>query len=184
MINTVPIYYNNDAREFCGRSDFDRSQVTQNILSFPISVIQDYFVFGNDINVLKGKITSLALTQAGSRFLQKQLAKTNPALIYLVLQEIKGSLSKLMVDDYGNYFCQKLISICSPFQRLSLISEVVNSVVKISMNKKGTYAIQTILNSITIKDEEKIMSKNLKGHISELSCVLINVNNRIPKELM
>jgi len=89
-----------------------------------LSIIRDYLENNNELETLRGKVVALALTQTGSRFLQKQLMKSDPSFISFVLEEVENALADLMVDDYGNYFCQRLISSCSPPQRISFISKV------------------------------------------------------------
>ncbi len=90
-----------------------------------LSVIQGFLEHGSDISILKGKVVTLALTQTGSRFLQKQLTKANPGFVAFVLEEVEKVLPDLMVDDYGNYFCQRLVSSCSPPQRIAFLSKVL-----------------------------------------------------------
>ena len=89
-----------------------------------LSVIKEYLENDNDVDALKGKLVNLALTQTGSRFLQKQLTKANPGFVSFVLQEVESELAGLMVDDYGNYFCQRLVSSCSPPQRIAFLTKV------------------------------------------------------------
>ena len=42
----------------------------------------------NNLEILRGKITELAITQTGSRFLQRQLTKSSPSFISFVLEEV------------------------------------------------------------------------------------------------
>jgi len=92
---------------------------------FAIALIQNYFAFRNDIRVFKGKVNSLATTQTGSRFLQKELKDSNLDFVSFILEEVKDNLGDLMVDDYGNYLCQKLIASCSALQRVSFLFKVM-----------------------------------------------------------
>ncbi len=89
-----------------------------------LSVIKEFLDQESGLGALKGKVTGLALTQTGSRFLQKQLTKANPAFVSFVLQEVEKDLPTLMTDDYGNYFCQRLVSSCSPAQRIAFLTQV------------------------------------------------------------
>ena len=63
--------------------------------------------------ILTGRITQLATTQTGSRYLQNSLTKSNPELIEFLLAEVGQSLASIMINQYGNYFFQKLLSNCS-----------------------------------------------------------------------
>ena len=65
--------------------------------------------------LLRNKVKSLACTQTGSRFLQKELIEAkSPALIEFILDDLGESLAQTTTDRYGNYFCQKLLAYCSP----------------------------------------------------------------------
>jgi len=48
--------------------------------------------------ILRGKISKLATTQTGSRYLQNQLTKSNPVLIEFLLQEVGHQLASIMVN--------------------------------------------------------------------------------------
>lgn len=51
-------------------------------------LIKEYEDKNNNFNVLVGRIVGLAVTQTGSRFLQKQLTKSNPDFVTFVLKEV------------------------------------------------------------------------------------------------
>lgn len=53
-----------------------------------VTLINEFETKGHDLLVLKGKVTELALTQTGSRFLQKQLTRSSPEFITFILQEV------------------------------------------------------------------------------------------------
>ena len=52
------------------------------------SVIKDYEEKKCDNIILKGKMYELAVTQTGSRFLQKMITKANPPFVQFVLEEV------------------------------------------------------------------------------------------------
>jgi len=53
-----------------------------------ISLIREFEEHENNIEIIKGKVSGLALTQTGSRFLQKQLTKASPSFVSFILQEV------------------------------------------------------------------------------------------------
>ncbi len=136
-----------------------------------LSVIKEYLEHGNDLTTLKGKLAGLAATQTGSRFLQKQLTTANPAFVAFVLKEVDKTLPDLMTDDYGNYFCQRLVSSCSPAQRIAFLQQIKGRIVMISKDKKGTHTIQSMLDVMTMDEEEAIVASDIKGHVFELANV-------------
>jgi hypothetical protein len=52
----------------------------------------------------KGQIDKMAMTQQGSKYLQRVLTKASPDVVEFIIQEIGMQLSTLMIDQYGNYF--------------------------------------------------------------------------------
>lgn len=65
-----------------------------------------------------------AITQKGSRNLQKLLNSIDSNEIDKLLDEINGHFKEVMTDVYGNYFCQKLIQSCSSEQRIYILKNV------------------------------------------------------------
>ena len=57
-----------------------------------LSIISDFEASNHDTSCLVGKLGALAVTQTGSRFLQKQLATSNPDFVPFVLQEVGTEL--------------------------------------------------------------------------------------------
>jgi hypothetical protein len=76
-----------------------------------------------------------------------------------------------MVDNYANYFCQRLLSSCSPPQRISFLTQIRGNIVPISMDKKGTHTIQSLLDVMTMDEEEEILANDIKGHVYEMAMV-------------
>mmetsp|Transcript_7378 Transcript_7378/g.10463 ORF Transcript_7378/g.10463 Transcript_7378/m.10463 type:complete len:124 (-) Transcript_7378:1943-2314(-) len=54
--------------------------------------------WGEKQAILSGRITQLATTQTGSRYLQNQLTKSNPILIEFLLHEVGQQLSTIMIN--------------------------------------------------------------------------------------
>lgn len=74
-----------------------------------------------------------------------------------------------MVDNYANYFCQRLLSSCSPSQRIYFLTQISGKIVEISKDKKGTHTMQSILDVMTMDEEEKVIAECLKGHVYDLA---------------
>ena len=80
----------------------------------------------------KGEIGNLALTQQGSKYLQRVLSKASPDVVEFIIQEIGMQLCHLMTDQYGNYFCQKLLQSSSSQQRCEMLSRMSDYIFEIS----------------------------------------------------
>jgi hypothetical protein len=57
------------------------------------------------LKLLSHSVARLASTQAGSRYLQKEMNKAKAGLIDFLVGDIGADLPRIMVDNYGNYFC-------------------------------------------------------------------------------
>jgi hypothetical protein len=141
---------------------------------FASDLIKEFEENSTDYNILAGSIRKIAQTQAGSRFLQKQLSKGTPEFIEFVLKEIENSLPELMTNDYGNYFCQRLLFNCSPSHRLLFIKQIRGQIVSISKDSRGIHTIQSIFDVMTMEEEEKILADDLKTHVCELAMVMFS----------
>jgi len=53
-----------------------------------ISLIKEYESHEGEYGLIKGRVSELAVTQTGSRFLQKQLTKASPDFVSFVLNEV------------------------------------------------------------------------------------------------
>ena len=82
-----------------------------------LSIIKQYEESNYDHQVLTNKLFDLAITQTGSRFLQKQLTKANPLLIQFILQEVNFIVFVLCFADLFIGFCR----LASIFRNLWLI---------------------------------------------------------------
>lgn len=57
---------------------------------FILGIIKEYEDSGCDCNIIKGKVRDLAITQTGSRFLQKMLGKASPSLVAFFLEDVRS----------------------------------------------------------------------------------------------
>lgn len=105
----------------------------------------------------------------GSRYLQKELKKANSQMIDFVLNDIGSDLSFLMTDNYGNYFSQELLNSCSGQQRLYIIQTISRDFIRICCDKQGTHTIQAIFDTISLSEEEHLITNALRNNIFRLS---------------
>lgn len=96
---------------------------TSEISEAILALIKEYEKSG-DFTKLSGEVRKLARLQSGSRFLQKEIEKTNPGFFAFVLKEIDPFFPELMIDEFGNYFCQRVLMNCTPSQRNNLLKKV------------------------------------------------------------
>ena len=78
-------------------------------------------------------------------------------MIDFLVKDIGADFSRIMVDNYGNYFCQRLLSSCSGEQRVTILKLIESDFLLICTDKRGTHAIQTIIDTISVPEEEKIL---------------------------
>lgn len=90
---------------------------------------------------MQGRVASLARTQTGSRYLQKDLNKTSCDVVNFLITDIGREMSKIMIDRYGNYFCQRLLSSCTAQQRLTILELIGPDFIKICCDSRGTHTI-------------------------------------------
>jgi hypothetical protein len=121
------------------------------------------------LKLLRGHVAKLASTQTGSRYLQKEMTKAKVGLIDFLVNDIGKDFPWIMVDNYGNYFCQRLLSSCSGEQRVQILRLIQSDFISICTDKRGTHTIQTIIDTLSIPEEEKILKNCLVGKVFELS---------------
>lgn len=90
-------------------------------------------------------------------------------MIDFLVNDIGQDFPRIMIDNYGNYFCQRLLSSCSGEQRVQILKLIEHEFITICIDKRGTHAIQTILDTLSIPEEETIIKKCLNGKVFELS---------------
>mmetsp|Transcript_6848 Transcript_6848/g.6372 ORF Transcript_6848/g.6372 Transcript_6848/m.6372 type:complete len:314 (+) Transcript_6848:838-1779(+) len=125
----------------------------------PVEAIYEY----------KGQISNLAMTQQGSKYLQRVLTHAAPEMVEFIFQEVLDKLSALMPDQYGNYFSQKLFQSCSPHQRLEILKSISHDIHRISCSKSGTHSMQNLIDMINMEEEYQILEKALEGHILQMA---------------
>jgi hypothetical protein len=113
-----------------------------------------------------------AISQKGSRTLQRLLDKIQNEEIDLMLDQLKNNFEDLMTDTYGNYFCQKLFQSCSSEQRLFILKHLGKNFYNISINSSGTHALQSLIDIINLKDEEELIKVAVKDNIIAMSLVI------------
>ena len=117
----------------------------------------------------KGNIANLAMTQQGSKYLQRVLTRASPDVVEFIIKEWMHDLKYLMTDQYGNYFCQKLLQSSSSQQRWLMLSELSESIVDISCTKNGTHSMQSLIEMINMEEEQDILEKSITENIFRLA---------------
>lgn len=117
----------------------------------------------------KGKIANLAMTQQGSKYLQRVMTRASPDIVEFIIKESIHDLKYLMTDQYGNYFCQKLLQSSSSQQRCLILSELSEFIVDISWTKNGTHSMQSLIEMINMEEEQDILEKSISDSIFRLA---------------
>mmetsp|Transcript_113473 Transcript_113473/g.316014 ORF Transcript_113473/g.316014 Transcript_113473/m.316014 type:complete len:843 (-) Transcript_113473:723-3251(-) len=121
-----------------------------------------------EVNDMRGQVIQLSKTQAGSKYLQRQLLKGHNSVIDVILQEVEQDVAQLMCDAYGNYLCSVAFQACSVRQRQRMLEKLAPRVSAIARDKRGTHALQALIGLLsTLEEQEQLMSA-LKGHVLEL----------------
>jgi len=118
---------------------------------------------------LKTSIAKYALSQQGSKYLQRVLTKASADVIDFIIKEVSSNLPSLMTGAYGNYFCQKLIQSSSSNQRLQILKEISPAIVEISCEKKGTHVIQCLVQMVNMEEEIQLLEEILADRVLDLS---------------
>jgi len=111
--------------------------------------------------MFEGRVTLLAKTQSGSRFLQQRIAEGHPGYFSLVIKEVLSDLPELMVDLFGNYLCQKLIEKCNEQQRDNMLAKLANHFPHISCDRQGTRAVQKIVGATTTHQQREVFMSSI-----------------------
>jgi len=101
------------------------------------------------------RVSTLAKTQCGSRFLQQRISEGHPGYFSLVMKEVFSDLPSLMVDLFGNYLCQKLIEKCNEQQRDAMLRKLASHIPDISCDRQGTRAVQKIVSATTTHNQRE-----------------------------
>ena len=118
----------------------------------------------------KGQIAELAMSQQGSKYLQRVLTKASPDVVEFIIQEIGFKLSHLMTDQYGNYFCQKLLQSASSQQRYEMLTRITSNFYYIACNKSGTHSVQSLIEMINMDEEYDILQSAVTECMYDLAC--------------
>jgi len=117
---------------------------------------------------LRGHIAQLSKTQAGSKFLQRQLNRCNPGVVELILLEVEQDIAQLMCDAYGNYLCSAAFQACSVRQRLWMLQKLSPRIAAIACDKRGTHALQAMIGLLQTPEEQDMLMQALRCHIIPL----------------
>ena len=94
---------------------------------------------------LLGQVGQLSRSQAGSKYLQRQLQKGPGAISDVILAEVEDEIAGMMCDSYGNYLCSAAFQACSPGQRKRILEKLSPQVPGIACDKRGTHALQALI---------------------------------------
>lgn len=129
------------------------------------SLHQKTYIDWNDYYSLKGKFYTFVTMQNGSRLLQKVLLNTDKKIIDEIYLELEPKIPSIMTDSYANYFCQRFFSILSLDKKNRFISIIAENIEYISTSKIGTYSLQSLIEQITLEEEQLIILNSLKGKV-------------------
>ncbi len=75
-----------------------------------------------------------------------------------------------MTDPFGNYLIQKLLDRCSEEQRLQVLKAVAaeGQLVAVALNTHGTRAVQKLIETLTSREQTRIVVEALKGGVVSL----------------
>jgi hypothetical protein len=122
------------------------SKLESNQSKLPLLQDLDY----SDPNIfdkIQNRISEIAVTQSGSRFLQDCLDTNDAKKFEIIFNDIFSALPSLMTNLFGNYFCQKLISKGSEHHWKTIIERCHEEFCSIACDRQGTRTIQTLISS-------------------------------------
>ena len=106
-----------------------------------------------EVSEMRGQVVQLSKTQAGSKFLQRQLQKGQASVIDTILAEVELEVAQLMCDAYGNYLCSVAFQACSVPQRKRMLQRLSPHVASIACDKRGTHALQALIGLLNTGEE-------------------------------
>lgn len=146
---------------------------------------------------LVGQVGQMSRTQAGSKYLQRQLLKGSGgqgrvfqrtelrkpiprrgpssffalpgAAVEVILKEVEEEIASMMCDPYGNYLCSAAFQACSQVQRRRMLEKLAPCVAQIACDKRGTHALQAFIELLQLEEEQDQLMGAVKGQIVELS---------------
>mmetsp|Transcript_161245 Transcript_161245/g.297199 ORF Transcript_161245/g.297199 Transcript_161245/m.297199 type:complete len:1093 (+) Transcript_161245:123-3401(+) len=121
-----------------------------------------------ELNELRGQVVQLSKTQAGSKYLQRQLLKGNQQVVDLILHEVEQDVVHLMCDAYGNYLCSVAFQACSVRQRKRMLEKLAPRIAATACDKRGTHALQALITLLGTAEEQDMFMRAVKNHVIEL----------------
>ncbi|CAJ1432696.1 unnamed protein product, partial [Effrenium voratum] len=122
-----------------------------------------------EVQELAGQVAQMSRTQAGSKYLQRQLVKGTGAAVDVILEEVENEIAHMMCDSYGNYLCSAAFQACSQRQRKRMLEKLGPEVVAIACDKRGTHALQALILLLQLKEEQLQLMNSIKDNVIELS---------------
>eukprot|EP00210_Caulerpa_lentillifera_P003984 g3801.t1 len=130
---------------------------------------------------IKGHLFNFSLDQAGSRFLQEQLAMVSPSEMDDVHVELGSQTSTLMKDVFGNYIVQILLQNGSSIYRQNIATQIKENTLELTLHVYGCRVVQKALEVLEY-DEKCEMMRKLERHIAR--CVKdMNGNHVVQKAI-
>jgi len=118
---------------------------------------------------LLGQVGQLSRSQAGSKYLQRQLQKGQGAIVEVILAEVEDEIAGMMCDSYGNYLCSAAFQACDQRQRKRILEKLSPQVAGIACDKRGTHALQALIGLLQVEDEQLQLMNAIKGRVIQLS---------------
>eukprot|EP00930_Biecheleria_cincta_P035636 TRINITY_DN24496_c0_g1_i1.p1 TRINITY_DN24496_c0_g1~~TRINITY_DN24496_c0_g1_i1.p1 ORF type:complete len:979 (+),score=209.52 TRINITY_DN24496_c0_g1_i1:114-3050(+) len=117
---------------------------------------------------LLGNVSSMSKSQAGSKFLQRQLQKGTGPVVDVILDGVEQEIGWLMCDAYGNYLCSVAFQACSQRQRKRMLQKLAPEVASIACDKRGTHALQALIGLLQNEEEQHQLMSAIRAHVIEL----------------
>eukprot|EP00931_Biecheleriopsis_adriatica_P039321 TRINITY_DN22489_c0_g1_i1.p1 TRINITY_DN22489_c0_g1~~TRINITY_DN22489_c0_g1_i1.p1 ORF type:complete len:983 (+),score=209.48 TRINITY_DN22489_c0_g1_i1:122-3070(+) len=117
---------------------------------------------------LVGQVGHMSKTQAGSKYLQRQLLRGQGATVDVILSEVEDEIAALMCDAYGNYLCSAAFTACSQRQRKRMLEKLAPEVAVIACDKRGTHALQALIGLLQLEEEQHQLMSSIKEHVIAL----------------
>lgn len=122
----------------------------------------------SDASEMRGQVAQLSKTQAGSKYLQRQLQKGQSGIVDIILHEVEQNIAHLMCDAYGNYLCSVAFQACSARQRKRMLEKLAPCVTAIACDKRGTHALQALIGLLSTREEQQLLTSAIQDHVIEL----------------
>jgi hypothetical protein len=117
---------------------------------------------------MRGQVAQLCRTQAGSKYLQRQLLKGHSGVVDVILYEVEQDIASLMCDAYGNYLCSVVFQACSVRQRKRMLERLAPRVAAIACDKRGTHALQALIGLLSTQEEQELLMAAVRSHVIDM----------------